>query len=63
MTTTDRILTVSELNEIFGQHYSFCFNLLNVTINTKNVRKAESLMDNGYRPEEIKLRLPYQNWV
>ena len=61
--TTDRILTVTELNEIFGNHYAFSFNILEVTINTKNVKKAENLMENGYNPEEIKRMLPYQNWV
>lgn len=55
-------LTKSELSEIFTPHYVFNFNLLNVTINTKNVKKAENLMDSGYSPEEIKKLLPYQNW-
>lgn len=63
MKTTERILTEAELNKIFGEHYTFCFNLLDVTINTKNVKKAESLMDNGYNPEEIKKMLPYQNLI
>jgi hypothetical protein len=61
--TTDRNLTETELFEIFGEHYTFCFNLLDVTINTKNVNKAENLMDNGYNAEEIKRMLPYQGWL
>jgi len=61
--TTDRNLTETELLEIFGEHYTFWFNLLDVTINTKNVNKAENLMDNGYNAEEIKRMLPYQGWL
>jgi hypothetical protein len=61
--TTDRILTQVELEEIFGTEFTLYFNLLDIIINTKNVNKAESLMNNGYSSEEIKRMLPYQNWV
>jgi hypothetical protein len=61
--TTDRILTQVELEEIFGTEFTLYFNLLDIVINTKNVNKAESLMNNGYSSEEIKRMLPYQNWV
>jgi hypothetical protein len=61
--TTDRILTQVELEEIFGTEFSLYFNLLDIVVNTKNVKKAESLMNNGYSSEEIKRMLPYQNWV
>jgi hypothetical protein len=60
---TDRILTQVELEEIFGTEFTLYFNLLDIVVNTKNVNKAESLMNNGYSSEEIKRMLPYQNWV
>ena len=61
--TTYKILTQTELNEIFGNEFAFYFNLLNIVVNTKNVNKAENLMNSGYSSEEIKRMLPYQNWV
>jgi hypothetical protein len=61
--TTDRILTQTELVEIFGTEFTLYFNLLDIVVNTKNVNKAESLMNNGYSSEEIKRILPYQNWI
>lgn len=60
---TERILSVEELSEIFGSDFAFYLNLLEVVINTKNVNKAESLMNNGYSAYEIKSILPYQNWI
>jgi hypothetical protein len=59
----DRILTQVELEEIFGTEFTLYFNLLDIVVNTKNVNKAENLMNNGYSSEEIKRMLPYQNWV
>jgi hypothetical protein len=61
--TTDRILTQKELVEIFGTEFTLYFNLLDIIVNTKNVNKAESLINNGYSSEEIKRMLPYQNWL
>ena len=61
--TTDRILTKTELNEIFGNEFAFYFNLLDIIVNTKNANKAENLINSGYSSEEIKRMLPYQNWV
>ena len=60
---TDRILTQVELEEIFGTEFTLYFSLLDIVVNTKNVNKAESLMNNGYSSEEIKRMLPYQKWV
>lgn len=61
--TTERILLQEELNDIFGNDFAFYLNILEVIINTKNVNKAEKLMNNGYSAEEIKNILPYQNWI
>lgn len=61
--TTDRILTQTELEEILGNEFAFYFNLLDIVVNTKNVNKAEALINNGYSSEEIKKMLPYQDWV
>lgn len=61
--TTDRILTQTELEEILGNEFAFYFNLLDIVVNTKNVNKAEALINNGYSSEEIKKILPYQDWV
>ena len=61
--TTDRILTQTELEEILGNEFALYFNLLDIVVNTKNVNKAEDLINNGYSSEEIKRMLPYQNWV
>lgn len=60
---TERILTQTELEEVLGTEFAFYFNLLDIVVNTKNVNKAESLINNGYSSEEIKKMLPYQDWV
>jgi hypothetical protein len=60
--TTGRVLTQKELEEVIGLEFTLYFNLLNIDVNTKNVNKAESLINNGYSSEEIKKMLPYQNW-
>lgn len=59
----DRILTETELQEVFGNEFALYFNLLDIVVNTKNVNKAENLMNSGYSAEEIKRMLPYQNWI
>jgi hypothetical protein len=60
---TERILSSQELSEIFGSDFAFYLNIVEVVINTKNVNKAEKLMNNGYSALEIKSILPYQNWL
>jgi hypothetical protein len=60
---TDRILTQTELEEVLGAQFALYFNLLDIVVNTKNVNKAEDLINSGYSSEEIKKILPYQNWV
>jgi len=58
-----KILTTTELEEIIGIEFAFYFNLLDIVVNTKNVNKAEKLINDGYSSEEIKNILPYQNWI
>jgi len=60
---TVTILTRKQVEERFDSHFALNFRLLGVIINTKNVGKAERLIDELYSPEEIKNILPYQNWV
>ena len=61
--TTEKILSEKELQDIFGIEFALYLNVCDVVINTKNVNKAESLMNNGYSAQEIKSILPYQNWL
>ena len=50
-------LKKSELINLFGNHYAFNFELLNLVINTKNLKKVIMLIEKGYSPVEIKENL------